>query len=73
MYEQASIEAQKYQDKIKNNIDLTEQEKIAYIAATKAMEKSTQALKIKGKALGMTDKELDEYLGKGGKGIGLLG
>ena len=73
MYEKASVEAQKYQDKIKNNIELTEQEKIAYTAATKAMDKSTQALRVKGKALGMTDKELDEYLGEDGKGTGLLG
>lgn len=73
MYKKASKEVEKYQDKLEKNIDLTEQETIAYEKAKTMMEKSSQALRAKGKALGMTDKELDEYLGEGGKGEGLLG
>lgn len=69
LYKQATEQYQKYQDKVNKGIPLTNKETLAMEKAEAQMKNNISALKKKAKVLGMTEEEVEDYIGNNQTGV----
>lgn len=69
LYQQAAEQYQKYQDKVNKGIPLTNKETLEMKKAEAQMKNNIEALKKKAKALGMTEEEIEDYIGNNQTGV----